>query len=262
MQIELNDVIIRYELTGPEAAPVVAMSHCLAGSMAIWNPQMDVLQEKFRVLRYDIRGHGGSSAPAENYTMEMLASDAISIMDALQIENVHFMGISLGGMIGQTLALRYPERVSSLILCDTTCAVPEAARQTWEERIALAREKGMAALADATLERWLSARFRDNNPEITRRIKDIILATPVSGFVGCIRAIAGFDVTDELAGLSVPSLIMVGENDPGTPVESARQIRDAVAGAVMVELPGAFHLSNIEAAGSFNENLTAFLAKQ
>lgn len=262
MQAEVNDIAIRYKLTGPESAPVVACSHSLAGSMAIWDPQVAALEEKYRVLRYDTRGHGGSSAPDQPYTMEMLASDAAVLFDVLEIEKVHFMGISMGGMIGQTLALMYPEKVASLILCDTTSMVPEAMQPVWEERIATAREKGMAAMVDETLARWFSPAFFESNPETVGKIRDIIRQTPVPGFVGCSRAISNFDVHEDLSRIAVPTLIMVGENDPGTPVEASRQIRDGIPDAVMVELPDAYHLSNIEAAGSFNENLMAFLAKQ
>lgn len=262
MQAAVNGITVKYELTGPENAPVIVCSHCLAGSMGIWDPQMADLENKYRVLCYDVRGHGGSSAPDEAYTMEMLASDIFGLMDVLSIDRVHFMGISMGGMIGQTLALMHPERVSSLILCDTTCMVPEAMQPVWEERIRTAREKGMSAIVDETLERWFSPGFREKNPEIALKIRDIILKTPVSGFTGCCRAISRFDVHGALSEISVPALVMVGENDPGTPVDAARQIYEGIDGAVMVELPRAFHLSNIEAAREFNENLLAFMAKQ
>ncbi len=262
MQVEAGGIMTRYDLTGPESAPVVVLSHCLAGSMAIWAPQMDALEEKYRVLRYDLRGHGGSDAPNEDYSMEVLASDAAALLDVLEIENAHFIGISLGGMIGQKLALMHPEKVSSLILCDTACRIPEEARPVWEERIAVARENGMAALADGTMERWLSPSFQKNNPETAQKIKNIILQTPVAGYAGCCRAIGDFDVMDDLSRLSVPALILVGENDPGTPVEMSLQIQSAIRDSVMIELPRAYHLSNIEAAREFNENVMAFLAKQ
>ena len=262
MQAEVKGIKVQYELTGPESAPVVACSHSLAGSMAIWDSQVAALEGKYRVLRYDTRGHGGSSAPDEPYTMEMLASDAAALFDVLEIEKVHFMGISMGGMIGQTLALMHPEKVASLILCDTTSMVPEAMQPVWEERITTAREKGMAAMVDETLARWFSPAFFENNPEAIARIREIILKTPVPGFVGCSRAISNFNVHEDLSRIVVPTLIMVGENDPGTPVEASRQIRDGIPDAVMVELPNAYHLSNIEAAEAFNENLMAFMAKQ
>ena len=261
MEIEVNGITTRCELSGPEGAPVVICSHCLAGNMAVWDWQMDELRQKYRVLRYDIRGHGGSSAPEGAYSMEMLADDVLAMMDALEIGRVHFMGISLGGMIGQVLALSNPERVESLVLCDTTCTVPKELRPIWEERIQVARGEGMAALAGQTLERWFSPGFRGDNPGIVQKIEEMILATPVSGYAGCSRAISDFNVKAQLHRISTPTLIMVGENDPGTPVEAAREIHESIAGSSMVELPGAYHLSNIEAAEQFNENLAAFLSR-
>jgi 3-oxoadipate enol-lactonase len=254
--------MIHYELSGLESGPVIACAHCLAGDMSIWDPQMAALEKKFRVLRYDIRGHGRSSAPDGAYSMKMLAADAVGLLDELGIDAVHFMGISLGGMIAQTLALMHPERVLSLILCDTTSIVPQSMKPVWEERIKTAREKGMSATVEETLERWFSPAFRDNNPEITGKIREIILKTPVSGYVGCSRAISNFDIKERLPEISVPALIMVGEKDPGTPVEAARQIHKGIEWSVMLELPGAYHLSNIEAADLFNENLLAFLSRQ
>lgn len=262
MNVQVNGIDIRYELSGPERAPVIVCSHCLAGNMEIWDHQIMALENKYRVLRYDIRGHGGSSAPDEPYTMEMLAIDVIELLDQLAIETVHFMGISMGGMIGQTFALKHPERLSSLILCDTTCMMPESMQPIWEDRITAAREKGMSSAVDETLERWFSPHFRQKHPETIRKIREIVLKTPVSGYVGCCRAISGFDVNNALPEIAVPALIMVGENDPGTPVEAARQIHQGINNSVMIELPGAYHLSNIEAAKEFNENMLAFMSRQ
>lgn len=261
MREKANGIEMQYEISGPESAPVVVCSHCLAGSSAIWDFQVEILQSKYRVLRYDIRGHGGSSAPEGAYTMEMLASDIAALLKRLAIQKACFIGISMGGMIGQTLALMHPEKVSGLVLCDTACMVPEAMRPVWEDRIRTATEKGMAAMVDETMARWFSPGFMESHPETTGKIRDIILKTPVPGFVGCSHAISNFTVHEALFGLSVPTLIMVGENDPGTPVEAARQIHEAIRNSVMKELPGAYHLSNIEAADEFNENLLAFLAK-
>jgi len=261
MHAKLRDVTIKYDIEGPADAPVIACSHCLAGSSDIWETQAIALREKFRVLRYDTRGHGNSSAPEGPYSMEMLASDTAALFEAVGIEKAHFMGISMGGMIAQVLALKYPERVSSLILCDTACSIPKAAGPIWEERMAEAEDKGMAAIVDGTLERWLSQDFRIHSPATTERIREIILNTPVSGFIGCCHAIKNFDVADSLAELTVPALIMVGENDPGTPVDSALQIQENLRGSELAVLPHACHLSNIEAADAFNKRLLYFLAR-
>jgi len=261
MQAEANGINIHYQLTGPASAPVVMLSHCLAGTMGIWDHQIKILEQQYRVLRYDLRGHGATSAPDKDYSMEMLASDAAALLDALEIKRAHFMGISLGGMLGQSLALMHPEKVSSLILCDTACKIAQQTHQDWEERIAAARQHGMAALADGTMQRWLSPEFQKAHPDIAEKIRNMILATPVAGFAGCCRAIRNFDVKDKISRISVPVLIIVGENDPGTPVEMSQEIREAMSGAEMVTLPRAFHLSNIEAAELFNQTVADFLAR-
>jgi 3-oxoadipate enol-lactonase len=260
MQAETTDITISYNIEGPSNAPVIACSHCLAGSSGIWDAQVIALREKYRVLTFDTRGHGDTSAPEGPYSMEMLADDAVSLFDAIGIEKVHFMGISMGGMIAQVLALRHPRYISSLILCDTACSIPKAAAPLWEERIRSVSEQGMDALVEATLERWLSPDFRAHSPATTERIREIILNTPVAGFIGCCQAIREFDLGGEIAGIHVPTLIMVGENDPGTPVESSREIHDRLPRSELAVLPQAYHLSNIEAADAFNKRLLGFLA--
>lgn len=260
MQMKVRDINVNFELTGRKSGQMIICSHCLAGNMNIWDPQMEALEKNYQILRYDLRGHGLTSAPEGDYTMEMLADDAAALLDALEIEKAHFMGISLGGMIGQTLALLHPEKLLSLVLCDTACSIPKDSAPLWEQRIAAARKNGMEALADGTLERWLSPEFQKNNPEVTAKIREIVTGTPVNGFAGCCRAISGFDVSGRLSRISLPTLVMVGENDPGTPVEASQEIKDKIRGSVLAVLAGAFHLSNTEAAGPFNSALADFLA--
>ncbi len=261
MQANIHDITVNYEIEGPEDAPVIACSHCLAGNISIWDTQVIAMREKCRILRFDTRGHGGSSAPEGPYSMEMLANDVVDLFDEIGIRKAHFMGISMGGMIAQTLALKHPECVSSLILCDTTCSIPEATHPIWDERIQTVEKQGMAAVVDETLNRWLSTEFQEYCPTTTEQIRDMILNTPVPGFIGCAHAIKNFDLKSRLPKISVPALIMVGENDPGTPVESARQIHKNLRGSELAVLPNAYHLSNIEAADDFNKRLMGFLAR-
>lgn len=259
MKIQVNDISVHYEIDGPETAPVIVCSHCLAGDLTVWNEQVAVLRETYRVLRYDTRGHGGTMAPHGPYTLETLAMDLVGLLDALNISRSHILGISMGGMVAQTLALMKPERILSLILCDTTASMPEEMAPLWEERIQSAAERGMSSLADATVDRWLSADFQKNNPERARQIRDLIVNTPVTGFAGCARAISRLDMTSQLSRIALPTLIMVGEQDPGTPVASARQIHAQLPDARLVVLPKAYHLSNVEASAEFNRQLLAFL---
>jgi 3-oxoadipate enol-lactonase len=260
MKARVNDVEIHYEIEGPEDAPFVTLSHSLAANIDLWELQLPVLRRKYRILRLDTRGHGGSSAPPGPYTMEMLAADAIGLLDILAVRRTHFVGISMGGMIGQVLARRYPDRLEKLVLCDTTGRVPPEMGPIWEERIRTAQTEGMQALAGQTLERWLSREFRLNQPELTGRIRNMILNTPVAGYAGCCRAISMFDLFDELSKVAVPTLIVTGEKDEHAPVSAAEAIQRQIKGSELAVMPGALHLSNIETAEFFNRRLARFLA--
>jgi 3-oxoadipate enol-lactonase len=260
MQARVNDVVINYKIEGPGDAPFVTLSHSLATALELWDLQLPVLRGKYRILRFDTRGHGSSSAPPGPYTMEMLAADVIGLLDRLAIGRTHFLGISMGGMIGQVLACRYQDRLKKLVLCDTTGRVPPEMTPIWEERIRTAQTEGMKALSEQTLERWLSGEFRRNQPEITERMRKMIHLTPVSGYVGCSLAISNFDVSRELSKASTPTLIITGEKDETTPVGAAEAIQRQIEGSELVVIPGAMHLSNIEAPDFFNRKLVSFLA--
>ena len=262
MRIKANGIQLNYELTGPKDAPVVVLSHSLACSMIMWNPQLDVLEPHFRVLRYDMRGHGDSDAPEGSYTLEQLAADAIALLDALRIQSAHFVGLSIGGMIGQCLALNYADRFQSLTLCDTAPILPDEAKPLFEERKKRGRENGMEALVQETLERWFTQPYLNQKPPAVDLIRNQILATPVAGFLGCSDAILGLNYLDRLSEIKLPTLIMVGEHDPGTPVSASEAIHERIAGSKLVIFPSAAHLSNIEQAEAFNAELLDFLRAQ
>ena len=261
MKIQANDIQINYELSGRDDAPVVMLSHSLASSLVMWNPQLDVLESKFKVLRYDTRGHGDSDAPEGKYTLELLAADAVALMDALGIDAVHFVGLSMGGMIGQNLALDHGNRLKSLTLCDTAAVMPDEAQPIWQQRIAAAREKGLQDQVDETLERWFTPEYLSQNSPRVELIRRQILATPVAGYIGCSEAIRDLDNLKRLSEINLPTLIMVGEEDPGTPVAASEAMQERIEGSELVVLPAARHLSNIEQSGAFNEALMGFLLK-
>jgi 3-oxoadipate enol-lactonase len=253
MQAECNGVLLSYELYGPEGdVPCLVLSHCLAADMGLWEEQIRELGRFYRVLSYDIRGHGFSSAPEGDYSMEGLAEDLRALLDELGLKRVHFAGISLGGMIGQVFALKHPGYLESLTLCDTTCRVPEELRPLWEERIETVSNRGMEAVVEPTLDRWLTPEFREEQPDATDRIADMIRNTPVSGFAGCCRAISRFDASGDLHAINLPTRVVVGENDPGTPVQEAEAIQQRIPGAELRILSGARHLTCVEAAREFN----------
>jgi 3-oxoadipate enol-lactonase len=259
MQIKANGIQMNYELTGKKHAPVVALSHSLASSLIMWEPQMNALQIDFQVLRYDTRGHGKTAAPEGAYTMEMLAEDAVALLDALKIRAVHWVGLSLGGMIGQGLALNHSTRLRSLALCDTGAIVPKEGQAMWEERIGIARNQGMAALVDGTMERWFSPSFLQENSPMVGRIREQCLATPVNGFIGCGEAIRRLNNLERLREIKLPTLILVGQDDQGTPVAASQAMHERIKNSDLVILPKARHLSNIEAAEGFNKALLRFL---
>ncbi|MBW2442206.1 MAG: 3-oxoadipate enol-lactonase [Deltaproteobacteria bacterium] len=260
MKIKVNGININYELTGPKGAPLVMLSHSLACSLVMWQPQMAVLESAFRVLRFDTRGHGDSDAPPGAYSLEQLAADAVGLLDALKIKTVHFVGLSMGGMIGQCLALNYSDRLKSLALCDTAAIMPAETQPIWQQRIDAAGETGMAGQVDETLERWFRPEFLQLNPPEVDMIRRQILATPPAGYIGCCEAIRRLNYLERLAAIGLPTLIMVGEEDPGTPVAASEAMHACISGSKLVILPEARHLSNIEQAEAFNTALMDFLA--
>jgi len=238
-------VDVHYELTGPRDAPVVALSCSLGTDMSMWDPQLRALTGHFRVLRYDLRGHGSSPAPAGPYSIADLAGDVVALLDRLELERVHLCGVSIGGMTGMWLAAHEPARIDRLVLCCTSSFLDMGA--TYRERAALARVSGLDQLADAALERWFTAGFRTANPELMAQIRRNVVAAKPEGYAGCCEALATMDLRRELGAIGAPTLVISGEHDPATPPEHGRRIADGIAGA-RFELVDAAHLANIEQA--------------
>jgi len=259
MEITANGIQMNYELSGKEGAPVVALSHSLATSMAMWEPQIEDLESHYRVLRYDSRGHGGTDSPPGPYSLDLLGDDAIGLLDALGMDVVHWVGLSMGGMIGQCIALSNAERLRSLALCDTASIIPGDAQAVWQERIDMARDKGMHALVEQTLERWFTASYLSKNPPEVERIRKQFLDTPVSGYIGCSEAIRSINYLDRLSEIKTPTLTIVGADDPGTPVAASEAMHECIPDSKLVVLPSAAHLSNVQQSQAFNNALIDFL---
>ena len=259
MRVFANGIITHFALDGPADAPVLTLSHSLAASLEMWEPQLPALAKRYRVLRYDTRGHGGSEAPPGAYTLATLADDVVALLAALEIPRTHFIGLSMGGMIGQTLALEHPELLESLVLADTASRIPPETGPIWDQRVATAETQGMAVSVEETIARWFTAPFIAESPEVVDHIRALIRTTAPSGFAGCCRAIQDLDYTDRLQEIRLPTLIIVGENDMGTPVAASEVMHQRIAGSKLVVLGPAAHLSNIEQAEEFNRNVTAFL---
>jgi 3-oxoadipate enol-lactonase len=259
MKLKANGIEINYVIEGE--GPVVTMSHSLGCNLSMWDEQARALRERYRVLRFDTRGHGQTSAPPGPYTLDHLAGDLHGLLNGLGIERTHLVGLSMGGMIGQVFALAHPAMVESLVLCDTTSRYPAGAVQTWEERIRTVGARGMTPMVEPTLERWFTAPFRARHPDLVERVATMIRQTPPQGYIGCCHALPKIDVTDRLRELHCPALVVVGEEDPGTPVEMAREIHAALPGAELAILRSASHLSNLEQPQEFNRVLERFLDK-
>jgi 3-oxoadipate enol-lactonase/4-carboxymuconolactone decarboxylase len=220
----------------------------------MWDAQADAFTDEFRVLRYDHRGHGGSPAPPGPYTVDELAADALALLDELGIERVTFVGLSLGGAVGMTLALRAPERIERLALCCTSRRFGPS--ETWAERAATVRAEGVEAVADAALERWLTP---EAPAELRERLRATLVSIPAEGYASCAEAIGGHDLRGQLAAIDVPALVVAGDGDPASPPEELAEIAEEIPGARLHVIEQARHLAVVEQADEFNRLLRGFL---
>lgn len=260
MEASANGINIRYEISGNDPhKPWVTLAHSLACNLTMWDGAVVALATRFNVLRYDTRGHGGSSCPSGAYTFEQMAGDVVGLLDALGIERTHFVGLSMGGMIAQHLVLLTPNRIDRLVISSSTSRMPPESAPVWEVRLAKARELGMAALVDETLGRWFTAGFAARHPETLARIGQQVLSTPVAGYSGCAEAIRRLDVTARIAAIRRPTLVIVGADDPGTPPALSETIAREIPGARLEVIPAASHLCCIEQPEVFNRLVTDFL---
>jgi 3-oxoadipate enol-lactonase len=256
--INANDISVRYDIAGE--GPWLILSHSLGTDLTLWDEQMPALTPHFRVLRFDTRGHGGSSAPDGPYDFGLLTADVLGLMDALGVERAHFCGISMGGMIAQRVALAAPGRIDRLVLASTTSGYPPEARAMWGERIANVRRHGIEPLVAPTLERWFTPSYRTAHPDVMARIGSLIRATPTAGYMGSGQAIATLNVTEKLTALRCPTLVIAGADDTGTPPAMGRVIAAQIPGARFESVPSSSHLCNVEQAAAFNRLLGDFLA--
>lgn len=259
MHIDLPGLRVHYDIQG--SGPWLTLSNSLACDLTMWDDQMAALTRQFTVLRYDTRGHGGTSVTGGPYTFEALADDVRALWDALDIERSHFVGLSMGGMIGQHLALTTPDRLDRLVLCSTSSGYgdPAAVAKLWEQRIAQVERDGMEAMVEGTLGRWFTEPTRLAQTDTMARIGDLIRATPPRGYIACGRMIPTLATTDRLSAITVPTMVLVGDEDAGTPPAMAEIIAQRIPGARLEIIPQASHLLNIEQSELFNELLLAFL---
>ena len=237
----------------------VVLSHALGCDMDMWDGLANALAADCRVICYDHRGHGGSDAPPGPYTMAELADDAARLLDELDTGPVVWVGLSMGGMVGQELALRHPRLVAALVVANSTSGYPEAARAMWSERIAKVEREGVEAIADAVMGRYFDDAFRAANPATVARFRRRVASTDAVGYAGCCAAVAGVDTTGRLARIAVPTLVIAGERDAGTPPAMSETIAAGVEDARLAVIPDATHLSAIEQPARFNGLVREFV---
>jgi len=256
VKTKVNGIETNYEIHGKEGAPWLTFSHSLACSLRMWDGQIAAFKDRWHILVYDTRGHGASEAPPGPYTLDMLAEDLRQLFEELQIKKTHFVGLSMGGMIGQVLTLTDPGLFDRVVLADTGHAQTPETRKQWQERIQTAESKGMQPLVQPTIERWFTAAFRDQ--PVVKKIAKLIGDTPVPGYVGCCHAISNLNTTARLKEIKRPVLAIAGEQDSAA--AGTRYIGENVPGAKLVMLQNAAHIANIEQEEAFNRALREFLS--
>jgi 3-oxoadipate enol-lactonase len=253
---QLADVRIHYDLAGPDTAPLLVFSNSLGATLTMWDRQMPAFQKRFRVLRYDTRGHGQSSATPGPYAIEQLARDVLALLDHLHLDRVHFCGLSMGGQTGMWLALNAPARLHRLVLCNSAAKI--GTPEIWNPRMDAVRKGGMKSISAAVMERWFSADFRAQSPDVVASTKMTFESANPEGYLANCAAIRDFDAREAIVAISVPTLVISGTHDVATTPAEGRFLGGHINGARYVELNAA-HLSNIEQPDSFHSEVSAFL---
>ncbi|WP_020650038.1 3-oxoadipate enol-lactonase [Solimonas variicoloris] len=254
--LTIEGLRLHYRLEGRAEAPILVLSNSLGTSLSMWDAQMPALTPHFRVLRYDMRGHGASDVPAGEYRVDELGHDVLRLLDAVGCERAHFCGLSIGGLIGQWLALHAPQRLDRLVLCNTAARIAQP--DVWDARIALVREKGMAEIASGAITRWFTPAFVARATAAVEAVREQLLATSPTGYIGGVAAVRDADFRTALPTIRGPALVIAGSEDRTTTVADGRRLAEAIGDARLVTLPAA-HLSNIEAQADFDAALLAFL---
>jgi 3-oxoadipate enol-lactonase len=236
--------MIHHIVTGADDAPVLVLSNSLGATLAMWDPQAEALAERFRLVRYDTRGHGGSPTPPGPYSIDDVGVDAVALLDELGVERAHFAGLSLGGMTGMWLAINAPERLDRLVLLCTSAQLGPA--QGWADRAVTVREQGTGAIAGATMERWLTRDFRAAQPGTTERVRAMIESIDDEGYASCCAVIERMDLAPGLGTIGAPTLVIAGAQDPAAPPEHGERIVAGIPGARLEVLDPGAHLINVE----------------
>lgn len=260
--VRAGDLTVHYELSGPAESPAVMFVNPLGANFHVWDPQAAALAGQFRILRYDLRGHGLTDCPPAEptgaYTIARLADDAAALLDRLGIARVHVCGLSIGGMVAQRLAATEPGRVASLVLCNTANRIATAS--VWDERIALVRRLGAEGIAPVLLGRSFTPEFAGRCPDIVRGFGNMLMRTPAEGYIGSCCAIRDADLRAEDALISCPTLVVVGDQDVATPLQTAQALCSSIRGARLEILPGAGHIATLEQPVLLSKVLESFFS--
>jgi 3-oxoadipate enol-lactonase len=260
-QLRLAEGELDYTLQGPAGKPVLVLSNSLGTNRHMWDSQVAAFTEHFQVLRYDTRGHGQSLVSAGTYSIEQLGGDVLALLDALQLDKVHFCGLSMGGLIGQWLGINAGERLHKLVICNTAAKI--GTQDVWNPRIEMVLgqgEQAMVALRDASIARWFTPAFAEANPSETRRVTDMLAAISPQGYAANCAAVRDADFREQLGAIKAPLLVIAGTEDAVTTPADARFIQSQVAGAEYAEFAAA-HLSNVEVGAPFSDRVIEFLLR-
>jgi 3-oxoadipate enol-lactonase len=255
--LDIDGVRLHYEVQGPDRAPVLVLAHALGTDLHMWDAQMGAFLPRFRVVRYDCRGHGESDAPPGPYSIEDLANDAIGLLDALGIERACICGLSLGGLVALRIATASPDRLERAVFACTAARI--GTPELWDERIELVRNGGMGAVTDMLVERYFSKRFRDSRPEAVGQAVRTVESTSPEGYIACCSAVRNTDLRDRVASIRVPSLIVGATEDVATPPSDSEWLHAQIPDSKLIILEGVAHLSSVEQSQRFGDAVLDFL---
>lgn len=257
--VDVNGVKLYADLQGPADAPCVVLSNSLATDHTLWDANVTALTQKYRVLRYDTRGHGRSAVPHAPYTMEKLVRDVLGLLRHFEIQSATLAGVSLGGLTALAAAQMKLPQIAAIVVCDARADFPPEAARGMDDRAALVREQGIEPIVPQFTERWLTKASFASRADLKAKIGAMIRTTSAEGLIGCQEAIKGSRIAQNLGEISVPALFVIGDQDVALTVDMMRAMADRVTGADMVVIPGAGHLSNLENPDAFNAALLRFL---
>lgn len=261
MRAKINGIDMAYAVSGASSAPAVVLHHPLATNMSFWDEATAALEPTYQVIRFDARGHGKTEAPTGPYDFATLAADVVALLDHVGVARAQFVGLSMGGMVGQALGLWHPLRFSSITITSASSKTADTMRHLWVDRVGVAREKGMASQIEPALQRWLAASSRTDRPDLVERCSKMITTTPLEGYAGWCGAIETLDFTDKLSAINIPVRVIVGAEDPATPVAASETIQRNIPGAELAIISGVSHMLAIENPAAFHAELLPFLAR-